>query len=147
MQNGNLQARNTARIIKTCITHYIPCLLENPRSSMLWQAPCIARLAANSLAQEQHFDMCQFGTRWMKPTKVIAWHCGHTLDLARSCTGRKGICSKTHQHHIVLSGPSSTSGKLWTSIAQEYPKALAKALSRKLINASYAGRKNMLFHP
>jgi len=88
--------------------------------------------------------MCQFGTRWLKPTKIVSWHCGHALDLTKRCKGRKGICSRNHMHHIVLSGPSHIPGKLWTSIAQEYPKALASALSRKLINASYAGRRNLL---
>ena len=140
---GNLQARNTAKVIKTCLAHYTPCILENPRTSMLWQAPCISRLSQSLLAQVHCFDMCQYGTRWLKPTKIISWHCGHSLDLSRLCKGRKGICSRTHKHHIVLSGSSNQSGKLWTSIAQEYPSALASALANKLINASYAGRDNL----
>ena len=147
VDNGNTQARNTAKIINSCIHHFVPCLMENPQTSMLWDAPCISRLCRLSLAQCQSFDMCQYNTRWRKSTKVISWHCGHELDLQRKCQGRNGICSLTHKPHIVLTGPSNVPGMLWTSLAQVYPDALARKLANKLIDASYAGRRTFLGSP
>ena len=146
VNKGNIQARNTSHIIRTCIKHFVPCILENPNASLLWTAPCIKVLSNLSLAHAQTFDMCQYGTRWRKATRLMSWHCGHDSDICLRCQGRKGVCSRTHKKHIVLAGSSNIPGKLWTTLAQVYPSALAKKLAAKLIKASYPGQSRNLLN-
>ena len=135
---GNQQAKYTSQIIQTCIHNHIPCMLENPQTSMLWAYPALAQLCNLDVGQEHVLHQCCYGTRWRKATRVQAWLCGHVLNLDRKCQGRKGICSITNKPHIVLSGSSKVHGVLWTSLAQKYPGALGRRLATILVNGHLA---------
>ena len=67
-------------------------------------------------------DMCAFGARWRKFTKVACWarHHPEAPAVAR-CTCRKGLCSFSDKPHIVLTGHDPVSGILWTRLAEPYP--------------------------
>ena len=133
---GNEQLRLSCHIIRTCCTHNVPCMLENPLTSMMWKAPCLASLVRRDTAQSHVFDQCQYGTPWRKAILVVSWNCGHCLDIDKRCHGKKGICSRTCKPHIILTGVSKQHKKLWTAVAQEYPIKLARLFARKLIDAS-----------
>ena len=124
----------TAHIIKTCNKFEVPCILENPSGSMLFQAHPIRKLLGLSSSQSTTIDQCQYGTRWRKRTRLAAWNCTDMSSLCKLCTGHKGICSLTHKPHILLQG-KSPQGPLWTSIAQEYPRKLCSALASVLIES------------
>ena len=131
---------NTAHVIRTCIRCNTPCMLENPMQSLMWSAPAISRLVFKDSCQSVLLDQCQFGTRWHKRTRIAAWNCIDISSLARLCTGKKGVCSKTSIKHIVLTGRIAHSNKLWTSIAQEYPRELSQCLASCLVESVQANR-------
>ena len=133
---GNLQVKYTCHIIRTCVTLSVPCMLENPLTSMMWLHPLLISLCRKDCAEAHVFDQCQFGAPWKKATKIVSWHCGHELFLTKKCSGHKGICSRSHKPHIVLSGCSKQHGVLWTSLAQKYPPVLSKHIARKIIDQS-----------
>ena len=139
VQIGNIQVRHTAAIINACRKIGVPCMLENPRTSMLWHAPCISRLLHPDSCMLHQFDQCQYGTRWKKATTIAAWGCGHCAVLNCSCKGKGGIGSTTKKPHIVLPGYSKAHKRPWTSVAQEYPPRLASRISDVLIVSSRLG--------
>ena len=58
-------------------------------------------------------DYCQFGKPWRKRTKIASWNT-HELDFTeRHCTGKQGLCSRTQEPHIVLTGTDRAS---WTAV-------------------------------
>jgi hypothetical protein len=132
--NGNRQALYTCQIIQSCCKYGIPCALENPRTSMLWSYPRLAKLCKLSYAQIHQLDQCQYGAAWRKATSIVTWHCGHALCLDRRCKGHKHICSRTLKPHIILSGVCKERNILWTSLAQEYPKCLASHIAQCVTN-------------
>jgi hypothetical protein len=135
VRDGNATLRQTCEVIRVCLAHGVPVMLENPISSMMWLAPPLAKLLQHQTCQCITLDQCQFGSRWRKRTRLATWGCGALPRLARLCQGRGGICSRTHKPHIVLSGTSS-SGVLWTSLAQAYPTRLCTAVASAFIEAS-----------
>ena len=128
--------KNTCHIIRTCVTLCVPCMFENPLTSMMWLHPLLISLCRKDCAEAHVFDQCQFGAPWKKATKVVSWQCGHEFFLTKKCSGHKGICSRSHKPHIVLSGCSKQHGVLWTSLAQKYPPLLSKHIARKIIDQS-----------
>ena len=52
----------------------VPCYLENPSRSMIWQVPSIAQLCNFESSRQFTLDVCQFGARWRRRTRVQGWH-------------------------------------------------------------------------
>lgn len=125
--------RVSARLIRRCIVLGIPTLLENPSGSRLFEAPPIRRLRAHACCSSVTLDQSQLKARWRKRTHLVTWHCGHSFpSLDLRCRGRKGMCSNSEYHHVVLSGRELATGPLYTAIAQAYPRQLAKAIAETL---------------
>ena len=140
---GNIHARNTASIIRICLRHHVPCMLENPLTSMLWKYPALLHLQDHSSFESHTLDQCQFGAPWRKATRIGAWLCRHCTGLDRRCSGSQGTCSRTGKPHIVLSGVSKTHKVLWTSLAQVYPAKLCQTLASVLTQSSLDSRHYM----
>ena len=121
---GNRTMTCTARLIRLCCRFKVPCFLENPSGSMMWLAPPILRLCHHSESRCCVCDFCQYGARWRKRTRIQTWNAPELPSLNHTCHGHKGICSRTHKHHIVLKGQDPVSKQLWTQIAQPYPKTV-----------------------
>ena len=136
---GNTQVRNTCQIIKSCVSLGVPCSLENPRTSLMWQHPALVRLLSHDSCSVQNFDQCQYGTRWKKATSIALWNCGHQQFINKTCTGRKGTCSQSGLPHIVLCGYSKIHKKPWTAVAQKYPQRLVSLLCDRLILGCLTG--------
>ena len=132
---GNRTMTFSCTVIHVCLSVACPVLLESPGSSRMWHAPPLARLLARATADVLS-DYCQFGTRWRKRTRVVGWCCGSADALNKRCCGHKGICSKTKQPHIQLSGSPTGSSKLWTLIAEPYPRPWAAAAARLLVDSA-----------
>ena len=109
----------------------LPSILENPINSRLWQCPAVCTVRSLRDAESITLDQCRFGTPWRKRTRMLLLHCCSVHCLDRRCAGRKGLCSTTGRHHIILQG-SGPGGKTWTSRAQTFPKKLADELGRIL---------------
>ena len=65
---GNLTMLVTSVLIRLCVVLNIPCILENPCTSLLWLAPPIAKLLLNKACQSYNVDFCAFKTPWRKRT-------------------------------------------------------------------------------
>ena len=139
---GNLQLTLCSQIIRICNLNNIPIMLENPYRSFIFETPEMQALLAAPSCEQYVCDQCQYGAPWRKATRFICWNCNYIFSLSERCTGRQGICSRSHKHHIVLSGTSKEHGLLWTTIAKGYPKRLAKALGDSLINSAVSKRLN-----
>ena len=132
---GNRTIGHSAWVVRLCLRFSVPCLLENPVGSRLFQAPRMTRLIKHDHCQRFVLDMCAFGARWRKRTCILAWCSpGAKSSLNSRCTGHAGKCSFSGDYHVVLAG-AGPHGKLWTSVAQEYPKGLARALAGSLIQS------------
>ena len=69
-----------------------------------------------------------------EPTGFLTLHCpaDQCQVLSRRCHASRGICSRTQQQHIILSG-SAPGGIPLTRVAQPYPSALCSALATTLL--------------
>ena len=111
----------------------LPWIVENPQTSRLWLCPGFVALMKQSNVQFVVFHMCQFGSKWKQTTSIMTGNIPEHMrqPLRRTCSGRRGFCSRTGKRHLVLSG-SSPSGVPWTRIAQVYPRNLCVALAKLL---------------
>ena len=125
IRSGNAIMRSTAQIVKSCHRFCVPCFLDLPATSLMWQAPPIKRLCCLKTSICQICDMCQYNARWRKRTRIQSWHGQTENDLRRICEGHGGICSRTKKHHISLWGQDSFSKQLWAHLAQPYPPEFA----------------------
>jgi hypothetical protein len=106
----------------------IPGAVENPLTSMLWLLPTPLALCQHSEVSLLRIDFCQYGTPWRKATRLLSWHWPLLSAVAKQCSGTGGVCSKSHDKHITLSGTDS-SGQWMTRLAQPYPRPLCRAIA------------------
>lgn len=132
---GNATLRATCRLIRLCILHRVPCILENPDTSMMFSAPPVVQLARHSCSSVTRCSMCAFGARWRKHTKLRGWHAVLTPLSLPLCCGKKGLCQYSGKKHIVLSGHSNDTGRSWTSVASAYPRRFAAAAATCLLES------------
>ena len=130
---GNLTMRSSAKMINVARRSGTVCVLENPFSSLLFYAPPIARIAPK--ASRLVVDFCRFGTRWRKRTMLLVWNAGDVSEHSRLCQGRKGICSQSGKHHLILKGLDPSSHMPWTKIAEPYPPRLCHHVVSVLLHA------------
>ena len=122
---GNATLKFSCSIIRLCRRYKIPCCLENPASSMIWKSPPLLVLA--NLGNLATSDFCQFGKPWRKRTCVCTWNIDPGTLVIKKCQGRGGICSRSHQQHVVLTGLHPTRRIPWTKVAEPYPSSWVKA--------------------
>ena len=123
----------TLRMIREFDKLGLPWMVENPQSSRLWLTAGFQALIAQSNVELIVLHMCQFGSKWKKPTHILAGNIpSHLLDMLRkTCSGCSGICSRTKKKHLQLTG-TAPCGKPWTAVAQVYPKGLCVVLAKLL---------------
>ncbi|CAK0834547.1 unnamed protein product [Prorocentrum cordatum] len=128
---GNVLAGFCCSIFELMHLLQRPVALENPARSRLWLLPRLKKAAAWSTSHFVYTDMCQWGTPWKKPTRIL----GDRVSLhsvARECHGK--LCSRTAKKHTSIHGLAQGGG-FKTKAAQQYPPALCKALARCLDHA------------
>ena len=133
---GNRTLRQSCQAIASCVKLGIPVSIENPVNSLLWQAPPMAQLLQHPSCRVVTLDQCAWQARWRKRTRIAAWNAGDLCHLHKLCSGSAQQCTFTGKPHILLSGRIPGSSKLWTSLAQEYPKRLSKDLAKTLCKAA-----------
>ena len=132
---GNCLMRRTAAVLSRARSLVVPCFVENPVTSMLWQAPPIAKIIETGETLSTTYDACGYGARWRKRTRIISVHAPPRPQLCKLCAGRKGVCSFTGLPHIVLSGVDPSSKRLWTKIAEPYPVRMCSAFAQHISNS------------
>ena len=61
------------KLIKTCTRHNTRWYIENGIESDLWRCAPIKELMEMKDARTSQFDYCQYGTPYMKPTRILCW--------------------------------------------------------------------------
>ena len=129
---ANKQAFWAGRLFGWASAGRIPCIIENPALSRVWDSPPLARVAPK--ARTVVFHMCAFGTAWRKATKLM--YCGCDLqDLERfQCQVSGGVCAYSGNPHTVLSGRIPGSSRFYSELAAVYPKKLCAAVSTRILH-------------
>jgi len=116
--------------------------------SMLWQGPPTSRLICQQDGICNVHDACQYNAPRRKRTRVACRGFTHHVEPNHKCTGLKGLCSKTGKHHIVLKGTDPVSKRLWTKVAEPYPRHLCKLYAlfivKYLVRARPPNLQNLL---
>lgn len=131
VQVGNRCVRAALRMIRALERHQVPWILEQPLTSRMWDLGPFRQLRKQSHIAFESLHQCQYGTRWRKATGLL---CSRVdpFDrdrLSKMCGGKSGVCSRTGQRHLQLSGRDPKSNRLWTQIAEPYPTRLCEALA------------------
>ena len=118
-RQGNVFAHFTSALLKLAHTLHVPVTLENHMMSRLWLVPVV--WVASDRGSSVVLDMCQYGTTWLKPTRLLGVGGADVAQLERHCAFSfhhcKGLCSRTHKPHQPLNGCISK-GVVGTSLAQ-----------------------------
>jgi hypothetical protein len=122
VQDANRQARWAFAEFAHAAQCGIPCVIENPVTSMLWLTAPALRLLKKYLYID--IDMCAFGAHWKKPTRLLYANCDLSSLGARRCHLQGGLCSFSGAPHLVLTGCSGPKGGFNTNLANCYPKKL-----------------------
>ena len=135
VKQGNRTLRVALELARACLRHGVPCVMENPQSSLAWSTLGIVNLAKAPEVSYHIVDFCQYNVPWRKRTMLLAIWCPHAPDLLRRCSGRRGQ-SDLRPLHARLQGRDPHSQQLWTQVAEPYPKPLAKVFTLWLLRAS-----------
>ncbi|CAE7336322.1 unnamed protein product, partial [Symbiodinium sp. CCMP2456] len=130
LHEGNRLFESVIQVIRWLDDLSLPWILEHPRSSKCWLLPPVQALLKSSHTFVVHTDMCQWGTRWKRPTTLLTGNVDsqNLQRLHRLCHGHSGVCSRTSSTHFVLSGLAP--GQVpWTQVSHEHPKKLCDALA------------------
>ena len=106
-------------------------LIENPRNSWMWKQ------AVWGLENQGDFlaDMCVFGTRWKKATRVRT---------NGSLRGKRMLCG-CNVAHKILRGRDKTTGVSWTKLSEAYPRRFSALLaSASASDAGWLGERRSL---
>eukprot|EP00959_Pyramimonas_sp_CCMP1952_P211135 4418838-Pyramimonas_sp.AAC.1 len=117
---GNASFHVACRVIGLCASPGIPVFLENPLTSLMWQAPRFVALSRLTSFSSSVCHMGQYGTPWKKPTRICAWHGGSGYHICQKCRPCGRVCSRSQRPHLVLSG-KAPGGVHYTALAASYP--------------------------
>ena len=99
--NGNRTMHNTSRICHACLRNFVPFVVENPKSSMLWITNEMLALKKRRHCRFFQSDFCMWGMPWRKQTGFLSGF-SNPSGAERVC--QNGICKRTGCRHIVLAG-------------------------------------------
>ena len=98
-------------------------VIENPLTSMLWKFTELNALIRDM--SQARVDVCQYGERWRKRTKLIG-DINELPSFERVCKGK--VCSATGLPHFKLEG-KDPKGLFYTKRAEPYPRALCRSIA------------------
>ena len=112
--------------------------IENPLTSMLWKTRTVRSMINTGNCVLLRYDMCQYGTQYKKPTRLLCW--GPWIQWAsfKTCVGRS-VCSRTARPHFSLTG--IVDGVFRTSAAQVYPTTFTNHLAYEIIKSELVSPK------
>ena len=122
---GNNLMKFSASVFSLCRNLGVAVALENPHTSMIWQAEPMKQLAAHPRVHSEYSDFCMEGVAWRKRTRFLFF--GADLGPAcKHCSSKGGVCDRSGKRHHILEGKCGT--KFWTAIAEPYPATLCYRL-------------------
>ncbi|CAE8591594.1 unnamed protein product [Polarella glacialis] len=143
---GNCLMSFSIGVLRLCHRLCIPCVIENPASSMLFLTQNAISVSSLSTYTEAITEFCMFGKPWRKSTKLIGVHIGlRKFDEYRCINKPAGVCKRTGCPHVVLSGKDPNQPEQFlTFTAQPCPRGFCAVLAQAFKNASsYIHAANM----
>ena len=96
ISEANILTKFAVSIMRLCRSRGIPFTFENPTTSKIWKLPSIQDIAAKPHSRMHAFHMCQFGTRWRKPTTVMSWRFPELDRIEQRCSGEQLAAAPTY---------------------------------------------------
>ena len=138
VHDGNILMRFTLRLLSPAERLGFPMLVENPASSRLWKLPALRALAARRHVDFAVTAFCRWGENWQTRTGCLGVHL--VLDpIKKTCKMNGNVCIARGRRHVCLTG-AAPGGRLWTAIAEPYPRPLCRVLAQVLVSG-LAARK------
>ena len=128
VSRGNCHAAFVLKVLLLAVDLDLAYWLENPDGSFLWLQPAWLASGIARFDRCYRFDMCRYGTRWRKRTRVLT---------NTHLQGVRELCGGGHSH-LPLRGRSLQHQQNWTRVAQVYPAKLCRRLASAL-----AARQNL----
>ena len=119
---GNSHCDFCGEIIQLCQELRISYFLENPDSSWMWKQRGYESYDDPGSLQVFRLCFCRFGTPWRKATRIAT---------STRLRGLRMMC-KCEKKHFPLRGFSRVHKKMWTKVAEPYPRGLARLLAISL---------------
>ena len=116
-----------ARIFRMCIEFDVPCFIENPKGSRMWDIPYIRTLFDLPGVHFSVFHSCMHGGQRDKATALLH-NCVDLCQLELLCDGQ-------HTHKAWGASKTLTGVKFDTSEEAEYPLLLCQRISRLFAQA------------
>ena len=85
---GNATLDATLKIVATCSREQVAMILENPATSMAWQADGMRSVACSPAAHFVIVDQCQFGAKFRKITGLLLLNGVFARPVEKTCTGK-----------------------------------------------------------
>ena len=126
VKEGNVMSDFQADVHTACDACGCYFWTENPDGSHLWRQRKFKKFKYSGSKNLARFDMCRFGTRWRKRTRVAT----NIPDLM----GLRMLC-KCKGLHVPLRGQHPSKKIPWTLVAQAYPRGFSRLVACGAINA------------
>ena len=143
-------------LIDLAYAHQVPGFEENPGASYLWDQPNRKRFAGRPHVVDRVIDMCFFGTKFRKSTRLRFWHWNDPYFTSCVChlgpfnpgsastdARRARHCGHTGQRHTVLSGVKDK--EFATSQASAYPVPFCSALAKSFHTVATRRRASAMY--
>lgn len=127
VREGNLMSDFQAEVHVACFATLCFFWTENPDGSHLWRQRKFKKFKDSGSANVARVDMCRFGTRWRKRTRVAT----NIPELK----GLRMLCRCEGRPHVPLRGQHPTKKIPWTLVAQAYPRGFSRVIACAAINA------------
>jgi hypothetical protein len=126
---ANKLALIMCNLLRFAVHRGVPCVVENPMTSMLWSFPELCSVISRFGSTQTRVDFCQFGKPWRKATYLHAFLLPQISAVGKQCHMHNGRCSATNRPHFVLEGKDEHN-MFWTKRAEPYPRPLCNALAQ-----------------
>ena len=122
VSEGNRLADFCIELVAICLQLGVAYFLENPDTSWMWKQRGFSDYDDPGAPSVFRLCFCRFGTAWRKATRIAT---------STRLKGLRMMCTCT-QKHFALRGFSQVHRKMWTKVAEPYPRGLSRLLGISL---------------
>ena len=122
VSEGNRLADFCIELVAICQRLGVAYFLENPDSSWMWKQRGFSEYDDPGASSVFRLCFCRFGTAWRKATRIAT---------STRLKGLRMMCT-CQQKHFALRGFSQVHKKMWTKVAEPYPRGLSRLLGISL---------------
>ena len=119
VSQGNSHSDFCIELVQLCCSLEIAYFLENPDGSWMWKQKGYESYDDPASLAVFRLCFCRYGTPWRKATRVAT--STRLRGLRMMCTCRR--------KHFALRGFSQVHKKMWTKVAEPYPRGVARVLA------------------